>query len=558
MRISLLCSLAVLTVSRVAFCDPLRIDAVDMRVRTAGGAQHRVWNLWSTGELAEFVEIPGDGEYTLTVRAHGTPLGNVWPRMEIRIDQTAIHTVVVDSATPKDFSFPFTAERGTHKVAVAFLNDAVSRNEDRNLYLHAIDIRAADAGARIVLADPREWEAAWSSRAAEMEERTVAEAREAIERIRKSDAVLRLVDSNGAPIPNANVAVRQTAHDFLFGCNIYGFDMLDTPHDNQLYKQRFEELFNYATLGFYWRSYEPERGNPRYAYTDTVIAWCAERGIRLKGHPLLWDHRAAEPVWADGQPGVDLQERRVRDIVSRYKGKIEFWEVVNEPAHLDGVKIEAPYRWARDADPAAHLIVNDFHVMANGYPPFYELLENAVRDGVPFDGIGIQAHEPRTMRFPLDQVKGYLDRYATLGKALHITEFTPTSAGEPITASHIRGVWDEAAQADYAVKFYTVCFAHPAVVAITWWDLCDARSWLRGGGLLRADLSPKPAYTALQLLIHKDWKTSAEGKTDESGMFRFRGFHGRYAVVVEHNGAVSSGQFHLPKGPAETVDVVMR
>ena len=82
---------------------------------------------------------------------------------------------------------------------------------------------------------------------------------------------------------------------------------------------------------------------------------------------------------------------------------------------------------------------------------------------MPFDGIGIQAHEPRDMRFPLDRVQEVLDQYAALGKELHITEFTPTSGGWKITGSHRKGVWDEAAQADYAVKFYRVCFANPAV-----------------------------------------------------------------------------------------------
>ena len=66
-----------------------------------------------------------------------------------------------------------------------------------------------------------------------------------------------------------------------------------------------------------------------------------------------------------------------------------------------------------------------------------------------------------------------LDQYTALGKELHITEFTPTSGGRKITGSHRKGVWDEAAQADYAVKFYRVCFANPAVPAITWWELSD-------------------------------------------------------------------------------------
>ena len=101
----------------------------------------------------------------------------------------------------------------------------------------------------------------------------------------------------------------------------------------------------------------------------------------------------------------------------------------------------------------------------------------------------------------------YWFRYATLGKDIYITEFSPTSVDQEITGSHVKGKWDEAAQADYAVKFYTVCFAHPAVAGITWWDLCDEGSWLEGGGLLRKDLSPKPSFFALKKLICEQWIT---------------------------------------------------
>jgi hypothetical protein len=114
---------------------------------------------------------------------------------------------------------------------------------------------------------------------------------------------------------------------------------------------------------------------------------------------------------------------------------------------------------------------NDYHVLADGAPGFFPLLTQAIQDGVPFDGIGIQAHEPHTMRFPLRQVQTILDRYATLGKELRITEFTPASGGDPITESHVEGVWDEAAQADYAVKFYRVTVARTRSngVIVTWY-----------------------------------------------------------------------------------------
>ena len=158
------------------------------------------------------------------------------------------------------------------------------------------------------------------------------------------------------------------------------------------------------------------------------------------------------------------------------------------------------------------------------------------------------------MRFPLDRVQEILDQYASLGKELHITEFTPTTSGLEITGSHLDGVWDEAAQADYAVKFYRVCFAHPAMRAITWWDLCDDGAWLKGGGMLRADMSPKPVYEQLQQLIHEEWRTRVSTTTDAKGEFSFRGFCGEYKMVIETPGGKLERQFQLRKGgPPEIV-----
>jgi GH35 family endo-1,4-beta-xylanase len=238
----------------------------------------------------------------------------------------------------------------------------------------------------------------------------------------------------------------------------------------------------------------------------------------------------------------------VVDIMQRYRGRIEFWEVVNEPSHLPEPKIDQPYRWARQADPRAYLIVNDYHVLGDGCPGFFKLLTRAKQAGVPFDGIGIQAHEPRTMRFPLDRVQKILDQYASLGNELHITEYTPTSSGQKISGSHREGAWDEVAQADYAVKFYRVCFAHPSMRAITWWDLCDQGSWLAGGGMLRADMSPKPVYEQLKHLIHDEWITRVTATTDADGSFSFRGFFGDYRAVIELSDGKVERQFQLCRG----------
>jgi endo-1,4-beta-xylanase len=546
-------ALIVTTSLGVQVSSSLVIPAEQAGVRTVGGRVEGGWNLWSDGRVGQRVKISRTGLYTVVIRAWGSPAGGTWPEMALLVDGLEVKFVSVDRNRPADYRFALDLEEGSHEVAAGFLNDARVGSEDRNLYLERITIVAPPGSAAPVALVGKED----AEDAARRERAVVAATGPAIDRNRKSDAVVRVVDSAGQPIEGARITVNQTGHEFLFGCNIYGFDQARTAAQNAEYKRRFAELFNYATVGFYWRWYETERGRPRYANTDKVVAWCAEHGIRMKGHPLLWGDEAGIPFWSAGQPDSGVQQERVRAIMSRYHGKIGFYEVVNEPSHQPLPRIDEPYRWARAADPDAYLIVNDYHVLADGAPQFFRLLTKAIHDGVPFDGIGIQAHEPHTMRFPLRQVQTILDRYATLGKELHITEFTPCSGGDPITESHVEGVWDEAAQADYAVKFYRVCFAHPALRAITWWDLSDRNSWLKGGGMLRADMTPKPVYDQLWRLIHDEWTTRLAGTTDASGQLAFRGFHGGYRITAEARGRAVTQPFTLTKGKAQELRLAL-
>jgi GH35 family endo-1,4-beta-xylanase len=494
------------------------------------------WVIDSNGEIGDYLRVPADGIYLFTIRCCGSPAQGGWPIMAIVIDNVPTTSAMVDKEKFADYTFALKLTAGVHRLAIAFLNDLAvpgppgskTWKEDRNLFVNRYALSSPTGVAELTLATHKDWLAECRKR----EEALMGALDQEIARVRKGSAAIRVVDAQGQPLAGAKVTAELQRHEFLFGGNIYMFDHFKTPQENELYQRRFAELFNYATVGFYWKWYEPQRGQPNYAYTDKVVAWCSERGIRMKGHPLLWANEAGVPAWSKDQPNPDLQKARVTEILGRYGQKIAAWEVVNEPAHLDGIAIDEPYRWARAADAEAYLIVNDYDVLGNGYPPFFELLQKAKAAGVPFDGIGIQAHEPRTMRFPLASVKDILDHYARLGKDLHITEFTPTSAGQPITGDSDGGTWDEETQAQYAQKFYRVCFAHPAVVAITWWDLCDEGAWLKGGGLLRKDLSPKPAYDTLRKLIHEEWHTQAEGQTDAAGRFAFTGFAGKYQITV--------------------------
>lgn len=536
-----------------ALCFPapthgLTIEAVKARVHPIGREQNGVWNLWSNGEVGDFFQFDQAGRYVFRVIAYGSPAGGGWPEMMVMVDDRQLGMIVLSNAQPASFEFPFETERGTHRLTVSFLNDLMMGKEDRNLYVVSLAVEPTSGLPSPLIGDAQAWRQERRILETALEKKVLTAAALAIEQNRKGDATVRVIDAQGKPIEGAPVAVELTRHEFLFGCNIFGFDHHSNPAQNELYKQKFRDLFNYATSGFYWIAFERERGKPNYDYIDKVTGWCRTNGIRVKGHPLLWGNESGIPPWSKGQPDPATQERRVREIVERYKGRIEFWEVVNEPSHEMSIKIDDPYRWAREANPTAHLIVNDYFILADGGPSFRRLLVTSIQNGVPFDGIGIQAHEPANMRFPLHRVKAILDDYATLGKALHITEFTPASNGEPVVGSAIGGVWDEARQAEYAENFYRVCFSHPAMQGITWWDLSDGGSWRKGGGLLHPDLSPKPAYEALRKLIHEEWMTWVEGVTDHNGVFAFRGYYGNYKITVNRGAESRSDAFSLALG----------
>jgi GH35 family endo-1,4-beta-xylanase len=554
------CAILIFLLAGIASIQALTVEADKARIKTVGGMTNGTWNIWSNGDWGDYFDFKDGGDYQVDVEARGTPAVGAWPQMEIVVDGDVIATTEVTTPDVKTFSFPLKIIPGLHRIVVRYTNDFKTDTEDRNLYVKEMTLKPGAGLSEPTLGNEADWLAQWKAKEEEKEKNVIGDAQADIEKFRKENATVTVKDANGQPVPGAQVKVEMTRNEFLFGGNIFGFDQYADPKINQAYKDRFAEIFNFATVGFYWRWYEPEQGHPNYAYTDKVLAWCKEHDIHVKGHPLLWGVKDGWPKWSPGLPSPEMQHARVNEIISKYKDRIGYWEVVNEPSHNPEPKIDDPYRWAHEADPTAQLIVNDFEVMANGYPPFYELLRKAKESGVPFNGIGIQSHEPEWMWFPLHKVKETLAHYAELGKDLYITEFTPESSGKP--AFELDNVpdgktWDEATQADYAVRFYTVCFANPAVKGITWWDLSDSGAWREGGGMLHADMSPKPVFFALKDLIHEKWTTKTQGQTDAAGNFDFRGFRGNYAIEVDYNGKTMKQEFALTHDGAKSVQVTL-
>ncbi|HNQ72631.1 MAG TPA: endo-1,4-beta-xylanase [Verrucomicrobiota bacterium] len=371
-----------------------------------------------------------------------------------------------------------------------------------------------------------------------------------IEQHRKSAGQIRLRDPQGRPVVGVPIRLEQLRHDFRFGGNAFMWDHIGVPDLEAQYRRQFAAVFNFATLGFYWAAYEAKRGQPNYEYTDRVVAWCREQGITCKGHPLVWDHPAGSPGWL---PETDaeleaLSTARVREIIARYQGHIDVWDVVNEATHIpEGANQTRMARWAkrlgpveyaakhlrvaRAAHPTATLLVNDYRNDA----PYLKLLRDVQAASKSlFDVVGLQTHMHDRV-WPLSIVWGVSDAYAELGRPLHFTETTILSGPRLGPGEHWGGTTaeGEAHQAEQTANFYTALFAHPAVEAITWWDFSDRGAWQRApAGWLRHDMSPKPVYERLKALIRDQWWSKLEGRSDAAGVMSVRVFHGTHRITI--------------------------
>jgi GH35 family endo-1,4-beta-xylanase len=398
---------------------------------------------------------------------------------------------------------------------------------------------------------------------------------ERIRKCRMGTAALRFTGPDGQPLPaGVSLQISQTRHKFLFGCNIFKLGLCRTAEDNAAYEKHFAELLNYATLPFYWWQYERQKGKPDDARTDDIVRWCNAHGVAMKGHPLAWNW--AEPRWlAQSTPdeAMQLQFERIGRCAQRFKGSINIWDVVNEATQYDreeckqraprltqaiakmgiGEYVRTAFKTARQANPQATLVINDYRTD----PAYAEKVISQLVDeaGKPlYDIIGIQSHM-HGGTWGAARAWDVCERFAKFGKPLHFSETTVVSGPKKDStwATTPEGERDQAKQ---VTEFYTVLFSHPAVEAVTWWDFTDQNAWQQApAGLVRDDMSPKPAYEQLHGLVKGKWWTKVEAATDSHGNVDFQGFFGQYEVEAKLAGRRLTGGFSLEKDHKATVEI---
>lgn len=378
-----------------------------------------------------------------------------------------------------------------------------------------------------------------------------------------TNKTLTVLKADNTPLANQEVTIAQTNHKFLFGTA--AFDLVPftsgeyVGEDKERAEQRADkiaDLFNAATLPFYWARFEPQRGKPMTEQVKNAARWCIDHCMVTKGHPLCWHTLTAGWLLAMSNAEI-LQEQivRIQRDVTDFRGLIDMWDVLNEAVIMpifdkydNGITrlcremgriktIKTMFEVARKTNPTATLLINDFDVS----PAYDILIEGCLEAGIKFDVIGIQSHMHQGY-WGVEKTLKVLENFERFNLPIHFTETTLVSGH--LMPPKIVDLNDyqveewptttagEDRQTRDAIQHYETLFAHPLVEGITWWDSVDG-GWLNApAGLIRKDGSSKPAYEELMKLIKGEWWVSPTTlRTNANGEIHFRGFQGEYELT---------------------------
>jgi endo-1,4-beta-xylanase len=243
---------------------------------------------------------------------------------------------------------------------------------------------------------------------------------------------------------------------------------------------------------------EPQQGQFSFGNADRVYNWAAQNGMEVRGHTLAW--HSQQPGWMQSMSGTTLRNamrNHIKGVMAHYKGKIKYWDVVNEAWDDNNTSrrqsnlqasgndwIEDAFKTARAADPDAKLCYNDYNIDNWSWGKtqnVYKMVKDFKARGIPIDCVGLQGHFNSGSSYNANY-RTTLSSFAALGVEVAITELDVENANS---------TWYSNITKD--------CLAVSKCIGITVWGVRDKDSWRSNQSPLLFDNSgnKKAAYTSV-------------------------------------------------------------
>ncbi len=247
-----------------------------------------------------------------------------------------------------------------------------------------------------------------------------------------------------------------------------------------------------------WPDIHPARDQYRFEQADALVDFARQNKIAIRGHTLAW--YGGMPEWTASISSRAEAERELVDhietVVSRYRGQIPSWDVVNEPL-VDWPQNESSLRpsiWTRylgpdylaialraaaRADPDAQLVVNEYDVEYAGARfaarrrALLALLRSLRERGVPLHAVGLQAHLLSGRSIDRDALQRFLAEIAALKLDVLVTELDVIDYELPGEISR-----RDAMVAALADQFLGAVCDVIRPKAILTWGLTDRYTWV--------------------------------------------------------------------------------
>jgi endo-1,4-beta-xylanase len=317
------------------------------------------------------------------------------------------------------------------------------------------------------------------------------------------------------------------AHDFLIGTAInYQQTLENSPGETRLFHTHFnaltpENCMKTEVLHPAWNTFD-------FSQADQLVSFAQKHDMVINGHTLIWHSQL--PRFAQQLQSADsvrqFFESHIQTVASRYAGKLQSWDVVNEALeedgslrssifldHLGAGYIAEAFQLTSRAAPDAELYYNDYNIeMPAKRAGCIALVKDIQSKGIRIDGVGIQGHW-RLGQIPFREIEESILAFDSLGLKVMITELDidvlpPDSSANPYAAGIPDSVLHQQA-AEYEQLFRLFLRHRDKISRVSFWGLQDAKSWLnhfpfRGRTnyplLFDRQLRPKPAFDRIMEL----------------------------------------------------------